>query len=65
MKNNQIKKDGLRYSEKKSITPFLGGTTLSCVSCGLFKLRKFGNFKIKFGGRWFYCFDCRPKKSCT
>jgi hypothetical protein len=62
MKTNLISQDGLRYEDKASATPFFGGTTISCVKCGIHKLRKFGSFQHKFGGRLFFCFECKPKK---
>ena len=63
MKKNLISDNGLRYENKESATPFFGGNSLSCVKCGIFKLRKLGTFQRKFGGRLFFCFDCKPKQS--
>ena len=62
MKSNQINSDGLRYEHKESNTPFFGGDSVSCVKCGVFKLRKLGGFYNRFGGRLFFCFECKPKK---
>jgi hypothetical protein len=60
MNSNLISQDGLRY--EALATPFFGGTTLSCIKCGIHKLRKLGAFQHKFGGRLFFCFECKPKK---
>ena len=62
-KVNQINEDGLRYKDKESGVPFSGWQTTSCVKCGVHKPRTEGNFQHKFGGRLFFCFECKPPKN--
>jgi len=55
---------GLRYTSKENGSPFQGmggsGETMSCIKCGLHKLRSKGSFKRFQHGLFFFCSDCRP-----
>ena len=61
-----IAEDGLRYTAKKTGSPFQGmgrtGETMSCMKCGLHKLRSKGSFKRYLNTNLFFCGECKPIK---
>jgi hypothetical protein len=62
MKKSAVESDVKPANGDPASSKFSGGDTLSCVKCGVHKARKLGNFERKFGGRLFFCFECKPKK---
>ncbi len=60
-----ISPTGLRYTSKENGSPFQGmggmGETMSCIKCGVHKLRKNGMIKRYLNSPMFFCCDCKPK----
>ena len=62
----KIASDGLRYKAKVSGSPFGAAShangTMSCMKCGLHKLRSKGSFKRYLNTNLFFCGECKPIK---